>query len=163
VQTLMAHPAVPVVPEPQPVDPELMPEPFPANDDEPLPEAPEPPAVPLPKAPVETPHGIDPKHVVLIQGKPFVKFAGLLELAHKRGLQSLVVDWSYNSEDLSLAHAVATFPFGTFEESADSTPANVGKKVALHWRRLSLTRAKARVLRDALNCDMVALEELGDA
>ena len=38
-------------------------------------------------APVETPHGIDPRHIVLIQNKPFVKFSGLLELAHKRGLQ----------------------------------------------------------------------------
>src|SRR2546426_11596482 len=34
-------------------------------------------------APVGTPHGIDPRHIVLIQNKPFVKFSGLLELAHK--------------------------------------------------------------------------------
>src|SRR3989454_4864710 len=34
-------------------------------------------------APVETSHGIDPRHIVMIQNKPFVKFSGLLELAHK--------------------------------------------------------------------------------
>jgi hypothetical protein len=130
--------------EPVPVDPETVPCP-----------------APLPEAPVQGHNGINARHIVTIQGKPFVKFAGLLDLAHTRGLQSLKVDWTHNSEDLSLAHAVAVFPFGTFEECADSTPANVGKKVALHWRRLSLTRAKARALRDALGCDMVALEELG--
>lgn len=114
------------------------------------------------EAPVEMPHGIDPRHVVQIQGKPFVKFAGLLDLAHQRGLQSLKVDWTFNDAELSLAHAVAVFPFGTFEESGDATPANVNKKVAPHFRRCALTRAAARVLRDALNCDMVALEELAD-
>ena len=114
-----------------------------------------------PTPPATPPHAIDPRYVVQIQGKPFVKFAGLLDLAHTRGLQALTVDWTYNDAELSLAHAVAVFPFGTFAESADSTPANVGKKVALHWRRLSLTRAKARALRDALGVDLVAVEELG--
>jgi hypothetical protein len=119
--------------------------------------------------PLETPSpapapvsGIDPRHIVTIQGKPFVKFAGLLEVAHQRGLQSLKVDWTFNNPELSLAHAVAIFPFGTFEESGDATPANVNKKVAPHFRRCALTRAAARALRDALNCDMVALEELAD-
>lgn len=119
------------------------------------------PPAPAPKAPAPVP-GIDPRHIVMIQGKPFVKFAGLLELAHQRGLQSLTVEWTFNDPELSLAHAVAVFPFGTFAESGDATPANVIKKVAPHFRRCALTRATARALRDALNCDMVALEELAD-
>ena len=98
----------------------------------------------------------------MIQGKPFVKFAGLLDLAHKRGLQALKVDWTYNDAELSLAHAVAVFPFGTFEESGDATPTNTTKKVALHFRRVALTRAAARALRIALGLDMVAAEELAD-
>ena len=149
VVTLMSKPPAPVVPEL--VGPGL------DNDAELVPQAP-----PVETAPTPA-HGVDPRHIVEIQGRPFIKYVGLLELAHQRGLQSLTVHWTHNSDDLSLAHALAVFPFGTFEECADSTPANVGKKVALHWRRLSLTRAKARVLRDALNVDMVALEELGDA
>jgi hypothetical protein len=118
----------------------------------------------LPPVPlsVETPAGIDPRHLVMIQGKPFVKFAGLLELAHKRGLQALRVEWTYNDAELSLAHAVAVFPFGTFEESGDATPDNVNRKVALHFRRCALTRAAARCLRLALGLDMVAVEELAD-
>jgi len=34
--------------------------------------------------------------MVLIQGRPFVKFSGLLAMAHERGLIALTVDWTYN-------------------------------------------------------------------
>jgi hypothetical protein len=109
----------------------------------------------------EATHGIDPQFIVWISGRPFVRHAGLITLAHARGLRTLAVEWTHNSEDLSLAHAVAVFADGRrFEESADSTPLNVGKKVALHWRRLALTRSSARVLRLALGVDLVAVEEL---
>jgi len=111
-------------------------------------------------AQAEAPSGIDPKFIVMIQGKPFVRFAGLLELAHKRGLQELKVEWTHNDPDLSLAHAVAVFPFGRFEESGDATRDNVNRKVAPHFRRCALTRASARALRLALGLDMVAVEEL---
>src|SRR5712691_5706354 len=96
---------------------------------------------------VETPQGVPPQHVVMIQGKPFVKFAGLLQMAHERGLVSLTADWTYNDAELSLAHAVATFQDGRrFEESGDASPGNVTRMVAVHFRRVALTRAKARVL-----------------
>src|SRR5439155_25254273 len=98
---------------------------------------------------VETPQGVPQQHMVLIQGRPFVKFSGLLAMAHERGLIALTVDWTYNDGELSLAHAVATFKDGrVFEESGDATPANTNRKVAVHFRRVALTRAKARVLRD---------------
>ncbi len=103
------------------------------------------------------------QHVVLIQGRPFVKFAGLLQMAHDRGLVALTAEWTFNDAELSLAHAVATFADGrTFEESGDASPANVTRKVAVHFRRVALTRAKARVLRDALGVDLVAVEELAE-
>lgn len=102
------------------------------------------------------------QHVVQIQGKSFIKFAGLLQMAHEKGLQDLQADWTYNDAGLSLAHAVAVFPFGRFEESGDATPDNVTKKVAPHFRRVALTRAKSRALRDALGLDLLAVEELGE-
>ena len=99
----------------------------------------------------------------MIQGKPFVKFAGLLQMAHEKGLVGLSEGWTYNDAELSLAHAVATFQDGrTFEGSGDATPGNVTKKVVPHFRRVALTRAKSRALRDALNCDLVSVEELGE-
>jgi hypothetical protein len=136
VMTLMAQPSAPVVPQSTPVEPE---------------------------APAEPPAGIAPQHIVLIQGKPFVKFAGLLQLAHERGLTSLSTEWTYNDAELSLAHAVATFQDGRrFEESGDASPSTVTKKVAPHFRRCALTRASARCLRLALGVDLVAVEELSE-
>lgn len=48
-------------------------------------------------------------------------------------------------------------------KQGDATPANVTRKVAPHFRRVALTRAKARVLRDALGVDLAAVEELSDS
>ncbi len=84
-------------------------------------------------------------------------------MAHERGLVALTADWTSNDGELSLAHAVARFSDGrVFKESGDATPANTNRKVAPHFRRVALTRAKARVLRDALGVDLVAVEELSD-
>ena len=41
-------------------------------------------------------------------------------------------------------------------------PFNVTKKVAPHFRRVALTRALARRLRQALGVDLVAVEELAE-
>jgi len=106
---------------------------------------------------------IDPKHIITIQGKPFVRYAGLLQMALERGLVSLTATWTYNDVELSLAHAVAIFADGRrFEESGDASPSNCTRMVSVHFRRVALTRAKARVLRDALGVDLVAVEELSD-
>jgi hypothetical protein len=111
--------------------------------------------------PQEAVQGIDPKFIVWIQQRPFVRHAGLLKRAHECGLVSLTVEWTYNDVELSLAHAVAVFADGRrFEESGDATPANTNKKVAPHFRRVALTRASARALRLALGVDLVAVEEL---
>ena len=152
VLSLMQQPPVPVGPE--------MVEPWADNDPEGAPPVvPQEPQEPAPAAPVP---GIDPRHIVLIQGKPFVRFAGLLDLAHKRGLQTLQVTWTYNDAGLSLAQAVAVFPFGTFTECGDASPESVTKKVALHFRRVACTRAAARALRLALGVEVCSVEELGD-
>jgi len=119
---------------------------------------------PVPEAPTTEPvQGIDPKFIVWIQQRPFVRHAGLLKRAHECGLQALTVEWTYNDAELSLAHAVAVFADGRrFEESGDATMANTNKKVAPHFRRVALTRASARALRLALGVDLVAVEELMD-
>jgi hypothetical protein len=120
------------------------------------------PAAPVAAAsPDTTP--VPPRHAVFIQGKPFVRYCGLLQMAQERGLVALTATWTYNDADLSLAHAVATFQDGrTFTECGDATPANTTRKVAVHFRRVALTRAKARALRDALGVDLVSVEELAE-
>src|SRR5690349_19962964 len=87
----------------------------------------------------EPPHGADPttslpeastkvpaQYLVMIQGKPFIRFAGLLQMAHEQGLTALQEAWTYNDAELSLAHAVALFKDGRrFEGSGDATVTNV--------------------------------------
>jgi hypothetical protein len=102
-------------------------------------------------------------HVVTIQGKPYVRYAGLLALAHQGGLVALSAAFVSVTPDLAIAHATATFADGrVFTEAGDATPGNVPARVKPHFARMALTRAKSRCLRDALNIDLVALEELGE-
>lgn len=92
-----------------------------------------------------------------------IRYIGLLLIAQEEGLVSLSAVWSYNDESLSLATATAKFKDGSvWTDSGDATPNNVSGMVKPHFRRMALTRAKARCLRDALGLEMVADEELGD-
>ena len=107
------------------------------------------------------PAPIPEEYLVDIKGKKHVLFAGLLAMAHEKGLRTLAADFVSVTSELALARATATFQDGrTFSEAADATPANVGPQVKPHFARMALTRAKARVLRDALNIGAVSAEEL---
>jgi len=96
-----------------------------------------------------------------IHGKVFVQYAGLLAMAHERGLVNLSAHFITVSGDLALAEATAEFSNGKiFSECADATPGNVNAKIRPHFPRMALTRAKARALRDALNISVCSVEEL---
>jgi hypothetical protein len=105
---------------------------------------------------------IPAQYLQLIDGKPFVKYAGLLAMAHDRGLQQLEAQFTQVSDTLAVAYATAIFTDGRrFTESGDATPENVGIQMRPHFARFALTRAKARCLRDALNIGLCAVEEVG--
>ena len=96
-----------------------------------------------------------------IHGKQFVQYAGLLAMAHDRGLVNLSAHFISVNNDLALAEATAEFADGKiFSECADSSPSNVNPKVKQHFPRMALTRAKARCLRDALNIAVCSVEEM---
>jgi hypothetical protein len=115
------------------------------------------PAAPLPRRRPRVPT----EYITEIKGKRHVQFAGLVVMAQEDGLATLAADWTYNDAELSLAHAVATFQDGRrYEESGDATPGNVTPMVKPHFRRVALTRAKARCLRDALGIEECAVEEV---
>ena len=128
-------------------------------------------SAPLQPGPRTTPEGEDgealgratipPQYIQLIHGKPFVRYAGLLAMAHERGLQKLEATFVSVTDALAVAQATAAFQDGRhFVESGDATPENVHFGVRPHFARLALTRAKARALRDALNIGICAVEEL---
>lgn len=108
---------------------------------------------------------IPPQYLTYIHGKPFVRYAGLIAMAHERGLKSLTAMYISVTETLALAWAEATFADGRrFVECGDATPENVHFGIRPHFARLALTRAKARALKDALNIGLCSVEELeGDS
>jgi hypothetical protein len=131
------------------------------NNMEPWDDQPEPAAVAQTPAPTADMALLAP-YITLIHGKKFVQYAGLLALAHHRGLRELAATITVHLDGvLAIAEATALFADGRrFTESGDATPGNVSATVRPHFIRCALTRAKSRVLRDALGIDMVAVEEL---
>src|SRR4030095_17254601 len=70
------------------------------------------------------------QYLQLIDDKPFVKYAGLLTMAHAQGLQQLEAWFTGVSDTLAVAHATATFRDGRrFMENGGATPAHVGHQV----------------------------------
>ena len=104
---------------------------------------------------------IRPEWLVSVQGKPFIRFEGLLELAHARGLVSLETVVVQASEAMCICQATATFADGRrFTDIGDATERNVAKHLAIHYIRMAATRASARALRRALNISACSVEEL---
>ncbi|MBI2938816.1 MAG: hypothetical protein HYY04_00125 [Chloroflexi bacterium] len=104
--------------------------------------------------------------IVERQGRSFVLYAGLLDLAHRQGLRAvrtrlLQIPASDNG-DLAIVHAEVETERGLFSGIGDAAPQNVGRAMVHCIVRLAETRAKARALRDAVNVGVAALEELGD-
>jgi hypothetical protein len=108
---------------------------------------------------------LDERFITTIQGKEFVIYSGLLDLAHQHGLQRLSVEpiqypTNENGHE-AICRAVAESKDGAvFSDIGDANPANVSAMVSRHILRIASTRAKARVLRDFVNIGMTALEEL---
>ena len=104
---------------------------------------------------------IRPEWLVSVQGKPFIRFEGLLELAHARGLVSLETVVVQASEAMCICQATATFADGRrFTDIGDETERNVAKHLDIHYIRMAATRASARALRRALNISACSVEEL---
>ena len=110
---------------------------------------------------------IDERFITQIQGKEFVLYSGLLDLAHQRGLIKLDVETlqlpSKDNGNTAICRALAVSELGEhFCDVGDANPTNVNKKIVPHILRMASTRAKARCLRDFCNIGLVCLEELSD-
>jgi hypothetical protein len=99
--------------------------------------------------------------ILQIQGCPFVKFEGLLSLAHQRGLTALETTVLSVTLDMAVCQATARFRDGRlFTDIGDAAPDNVAKQLRPHFVRMAATRASARALRRALNIAAWSVEEL---
>jgi len=93
-----------------------------------------------------------------------IAYAELLKLAHEEGLKSvstlLVLTPCEENGRLAIVKAAVETERGHFEALGDAAPGNVEVQFAPHLIRVAETRAKARALRDAVNCGVVSSEEL---
>lgn len=102
-------------------------------------------------------------------GKTFALYAGLLDLAHETGLQSIrtalvqVPDEGNGFVAICTATVEMAQDSGckTFTGIGDAATNNVARAMQTALIRMSETRAKARALRDAVNIGAAAFEELG--
>ncbi len=105
--------------------------------------------------------------IVERQGRTFVLYAGLLDLAHSQGLRAIRTHLlqvpSEENGQTAIVHAEVDTDRGTFSGIGDASPANVARAMLTCTIRLAETRAKARALRDAVNVGVAAFEELGEA
>src|SRR5258707_9929073 len=104
--------------------------------------------------------------IVERQGRSFVLYAGLLDLAHSQGLRAIRTRLVQVPADDNALTAIVSAEVetdrGTFSGIGDANPANVSRAMLTCTIRLAETRAKARALRDAVNVGVTAFEELGD-
>jgi hypothetical protein len=110
---------------------------------------------------------LDERWVTKIEGKEFVKYPGLLDLAHQHGLSSIEVDIvqmpTKDNGNFAVCRATVMSKIGeTFTDVGDANPGNCSSKVSKHLLRMASTRSIARALRSYTNVGMTALEELAD-
>jgi hypothetical protein len=104
------------------------------------------------------------------QGRTFVTYQGLLDLAHEMGLRSIETHLmqipNEATKGVAIVTAVVTMErdgvIRTFTGIGDAAVSNVAPAMATCLIRFAETRAKARALRDAVNIGVAAFEELGE-
>ena len=110
---------------------------------------------------------LDERFITTIENKDFVLYAGLLDLAHQKGILKIDVDPiqlpTKENDHMAICKATVLSKSGeVFTDVGDATPQNCHPRVAKHLLRMASTRAIARALRSMTNVGMTALEEIGD-
>ncbi len=115
---------------------------------------------------ITDPAPIEPRFIREINGRQFVTYSGLLEMARTAGLDRLEVEvLQYPSEsNANCCVCLATAELKTGKSAKDigeASKANLDSRVAEFLFSMASTRAKARALRNLLGIGITALEELG--
>ena len=115
---------------------------------------------------MRTPVVVPERFIVLIEGRPFVPYVGLLHVAQDEGIKELSVSIhqipSPENGHTAIACAKSVSSGGSvFVDIGDASPESVGAdRFVPHLLRVASTRAKARVLKDAYGITMTSVEEL---
>jgi hypothetical protein len=109
---------------------------------------------------------LDERFIMELEGREFVKFSGLLDLGHQKGILKVEVEPlqfpTKENEHMAICKAVISSKAGeTFSDIGDANPQNCNSRVSKHLLRMASTRAIARALRCFTNIGMTCLEELG--
>ena len=100
----------------------------------------------------------------IIATEDVVTYAGLLSLAHDKGLKKMETALVQLPEEANghtaVFLAVVETESGIYKGHGDASPDNVASRIIPHIIRMAETRAKARALRDAVNIGVVSIEEL---
>ena len=100
----------------------------------------------------------------LIATEEVVTYAGLLSLAHDKGLKKMETALVQLPEETNghtaVFLAIVETESGIYKGHGDANPDNVASRIIPHIIRMAETRAKARALRDAVNIGVVSIEEL---
>jgi hypothetical protein len=110
---------------------------------------------------------LDERFIIEIEGSQFVKYAGLLDLGHQKGISQIEVDPlqlpTKENGNFAICQATVVSKTGdSFTDIGDANPTNCNAKVGKHLLRLASTRAIARALRTFTNIGYTCLEELAD-
>ncbi|MCL6472807.1 MAG: hypothetical protein K6T91_08370 [Firmicutes bacterium] len=112
-------------------------------------------------------HKLPARFTKKIQGKDFVLFEGLLEMAHAEGLKrvetQLLQAPHKDNGMLAIVRAVIETDKGVFSALGDASPESAERPMQPHLVRLADTRAIARAIRLAVNVGMTAVEELNES
>jgi len=110
---------------------------------------------------------LDERFITEIEGREFVKYPGLLDLGHQKGILKIAVETiqipSKENDNFAICKALVVSKTGEeFSDIGDANPANCSSRVAKHLLRMASTRSIARALRSFTNIGMTCLEELSD-
>lgn len=107
---------------------------------------------------------LDEKFIVKLQGKEFVLYNGLVDLAHQLGFTGISTELiqipSKENDMTCIVKAVAKIGEQEYHGIGDASPGSVSRMLVPHIIRMAETRAKARALRDLTNVGMTAVEEM---
>jgi hypothetical protein len=108
---------------------------------------------------------LDERWITTIEGREFVKYPGLLDLGHQKGISQIEVDPiqlpTQDNGNFAICKATVISKTGdSFTDLGDAHIGNVSSKVSKHILRMASTRAIARALRSFTNIGMTCLEEL---